>query len=402
MKAIICGAGIAGLTLARELCERGWEVVLLERSPAPRTQGYMIDFFGPGYDAAETMGLLPRLHELAYRVPEACFVDRNGRTRARVDFERFTEALSSRMVNILRPDLERALRENLPAEVDQRFSTGPAHIANRSDGVRVTLTDGRELDADLLVGADGVHSTVRTLVFGEERNHLRYLGFHTAAFTFHDPEIHARLGDRYFLTDSVDRQIGLYGLRDEKVAVFAVHRTNEPTLPADPRAALLDHYSSLGWLVPDVLRRCPAAEDVYYDQVAQIETHRWHSGRVVLVGDACYAVSLLAGQGASLGLAGAYVLADRLRRAASVEDGLEEYEQLWRPVVEEKQRTARSGVRWFLPHTSTQLTLRRIALGLARLPGVGRFIAKSQTGKPVTTITELNRQGGTTGFSARR
>ncbi|WP_092627589.1 FAD-dependent oxidoreductase [Actinopolyspora mzabensis] len=392
MKAIICGAGIAGLTLARRLNTLGWHVVLLERAPGPRTQGYMMDFFGPGYDAAEAMGLLPRLHELGYQVSEACFVDRDGRTRARLDFERFSRAMNSRMVNILRPDLELALRENLPTEVDLRFSIGPVHVDNRSDGVRVTLSDGRVLHADLLVGADGVHSTVRTLVFGEERNHLRHLGFHTAAFTFHAPEIHARLADRYCLTDTVDRQIGLYGLRGEKVAVFAVHRTSDPTLPTDPRAALLDNYGSLGWVVPTALARCPAAEDVYYDQVAQIETPRWHSGRVVLVGDACHAVSLLAGQGASLGLAGAYVLAERLRRAASIEEGAEEYERLWRPVVEEKQRTARSGVRWFLPHTTTQLVMRRIALGLARLPGIARLVARSQTGKPVTTITELERQ----------
>ncbi|GAB3543523.1 2-polyprenyl-6-methoxyphenol hydroxylase-like FAD-dependent oxidoreductase [Actinopolyspora lacussalsi] len=403
MKAIICGAGIAGLTLARRLNTLGWHVVLLERAPGPRTQGYMMDFFGPGYDAAEAMGLLPRLHELGYQVSEACLVDRNGRTRARLDFERFSRAVNSRMVNIPRPDLELALRESLPTEVDLRFSVGPVHVDNRSDGVSVTLSDGRVLHADLLVGADGVHSTVRTLVFGDERNHLRYLGFHTAAFTFHSPEIRARLEDRYCLTDTVDRQIGLYGLRDDRVAVFAVHRTGDPTLPTDRHAALLDDYGSLEWLVPEALAHCPPSEDVYYDQVAQIETSRWHRGRVVLVGDACHAVSLLAGQGASLGLAGAYVLADRLRRAASIEDGLGDYERVWRPVVEEKQRTARGGVRWFLPHTTAQLTLRRIVLGLSRLPGMHRLVARSQIGKPVTTITELGQQGDTTtGHSARR
>ena len=71
MKAVICGAGIAGLALARGLSTYGWDIVVLEQAPGPRTQGYMIDFFGLGYDAAEALGVLPRLQELSYDVEAA-------------------------------------------------------------------------------------------------------------------------------------------------------------------------------------------------------------------------------------------------------------------------------------------------------------------------------------------
>lgn len=100
-----------------------------------------------------------------------------------------------------------------------------------------------------------------------------------------------------------------------------MHRTADPTLPADPRAAVVEEYGSLGWVVPAALAKCPPAGEVYYDQVAQVEVSRWRQGCVVLVDDAGYAVSLLAGQGASLGIAGAFVLAEQLRRAGSIEDG---------------------------------------------------------------------------------
>jgi 2-polyprenyl-6-methoxyphenol hydroxylase-like FAD-dependent oxidoreductase len=394
MKVVICGAGIAGLALAQRMALQGWEVVVLEKAPAPRTQGYMIDFFGVGYDAAKAMGVLPRLHELGYRLDEARFVDATGRRRGGLRYARFARSVDGRLLSIMRPDLELALRERLPDSVDLRFATSLAGVEDGPDGVRVTLADGQALSADLLVGADGIHSTVRRLVFGEERDHLRYLGFHTAAFTFDDPAIHARVRDGFCLTDTVDRQMGLYGLRDGRVAAFTVHRAADPALPADPRAALRAEYGSLGWVVPDALAQCPPPDEVYYDQVAQIQAPRWRRGRVVLVGDAAYAVSLLAGQGASLAVAGAFVFAEQLRRADAVETGLDGYEQLWRPVAEEKQRAGRDAIRWFLPHSPAQLRLRRVMLALSGLPGVGHLVAGSLAGKPTAIVTELRRGAG--------
>jgi 2-polyprenyl-6-methoxyphenol hydroxylase-like FAD-dependent oxidoreductase len=393
MKAVICGAGIAGLALAHRLDAQGWDVVVLEKAPEPRTQGYMIDFFGPGYDAAEAMGLLPRMRELSYRIQEAAFLDATGRQRAALSYGQFAKVVDGRMFSIMRPDLERALREQLRGSVELRFATGPAAVHDSTDGVRLTLTDGSTLDADLLVGADGIHSTVRRLAFGPEADFLRPLGFHTAAFVFTDPDIHSRIQGRFALTDSVGRQLGLYALRDGRVAAFAVHRTHEPTLPEDARAALCREYGSLGWVVPQALAHCPPHEEVYYDHVAQTHVPRWSRGRVVLLGDACYAVSLLAGQGASLGIAGAYVLGGQLARHSSVEDGLEAYEKVWRPVTTEKQKVARSGARWFLPASPLQLRARHVMMKLARLPGVDRRVTAALVGKTTGVIPGLSTTG---------
>jgi 2-polyprenyl-6-methoxyphenol hydroxylase-like FAD-dependent oxidoreductase len=392
MKIVVCGAGIAGLTLANRLSTLGGDVVVLELAPGPRSQGYMIDFFGSGYDAAEAMGLLPAIGDVAYHIDEASFVDEHGRRRAGVRPSQFAPA--GRLLDVMRPDLEGVLREQLPPAVDLRFGSGPAAVADRGDGVHVTLDDGAALQADLLVGADGIHSTVRRLVFGQESRFFRYLGFHTAAFSFHAPAVHAAVGDRACLTDTVNRQMGFYALRDGKVAAFAVHRSADQALPDDARAAVRDAYGGLGWVVPEALDRCPPSAEVYYDQVAQIELPRWSKGRVVLVGDACYAVSLIAGQGASLGMAGAYLLADRLARARSIPEALAEYERLWRPVAEEKQRVGRAGARWFLPETAMQLWLRRAVLRMTRLPVIDRYVAASLSGKPTTLISNLHHAGG--------
>jgi 2-polyprenyl-6-methoxyphenol hydroxylase-like FAD-dependent oxidoreductase len=391
MKVVICGAGIAGLTLANRVSALGGEVVVLERTPGPRPHGYMIDFFGPGYDAVEAMGLLPTIEGVAYHVEEATFVDEHGRRRAGVRPEQFAKGP---LLNLMRPDVERVLRQRLPPEVDLRFGTGPVAVADHSDAVRVTLDDGAQLEADLLVGADGIHSTVRRLVFGEEPRFFRYLGFHTAAFTFDAPEIHAAVRGRACLTDTVGRQMGFYALRDGRVAAFAVHRVPDPALPDDVRAAVRDTYGGLGWVVPEALEACPPSEEIYYDQVAQIEMPTWSKGRVVLVGDACYAVSLLAGLGASLGIAGAYVLADQLTRTQSIDQALVNYERLWRPVAEEKQKAGRSGARWFLPESALQLRVRRAVLRMANLPVINRYVAAILAGKSTSLIKNLRQSGG--------
>jgi 2-polyprenyl-6-methoxyphenol hydroxylase-like FAD-dependent oxidoreductase len=386
MKVVICGAGIAGLTLANRISALGGDVTLLERAPGPRLQGYMIDFFGPGYDAAEAMGLLPAIGEVAYPVDEVSLVDEHGRRRAGVPYAQFAKAVHARLRSVMRPDLEQVLRSNLPEDVDLRFGATLVGVADHGDAVLVTLDDGAQIAADLLVGADGVHSNVRRIVFGAESEFLRYLGFHTAAFIFDSARIRAEIGNRFVLTDTVGRQMGFYVLRDGRVAAFAVHRTPDAALPDDVRTAVRDAYRPLGWLVPEALEKCPSSGEIYYDQVAQVEMPSWRKGRVALVGDACCAVSLLAGQGASLGVAGAYLLADQLHRAPTIDRALADYLRLWRPVAEEKQKTGRGAARWFLPESAVQLRIRRAALQLAWLPVINRFVGATLAGKPTALI----------------
>ncbi|WP_163507429.1 FAD-dependent monooxygenase [Fodinicola acaciae] len=387
MRVVICGAGIAGLAMAQRIHSHGWDVVVVERSPGPREQGYMIDFFGLGYDAAETMGVLPRLQELGYYLPEATFVDETGRRRAGISFKSFIRYTNGRMLSIMRPDLELALREKVIGQVDLRFGVSVTDIADFGEGVRVTLSDGAAVEADLLVGADGIHSTVRRQVFGD--GFLRYLGFHTAAYTFTDARLHKLIGDRFIMTDTTNRQMGFYSLRDGRVAIFAVHRTPDPTLPADPGEEIQRTYGSLGWIVPDAVASCPPPDRVYYDQVAQAIVPRWSRGRVVLLGDACQAVSLLAGQGATLAIAGAYVLGEHLARATTIRDALDGYEQQWRPVVTEKQRVGRNTAEWFLPSTRGRLFARRLAMRTARLPLLDAAYAASLAGRADPSLDEL-------------
>jgi 2-polyprenyl-6-methoxyphenol hydroxylase-like FAD-dependent oxidoreductase len=223
-------------------------------------------------------------------------------------------SLDGRLISLLRGDLALALYERLSQRVVQSYGCSVQALDERAEGVAATLTDGTRWSGDLVIGADGIHSAIRKLAFGPESNYLRYLGLHTAAYTFANPELHKKLGQQFAITDSVDKTVGLYPIRNEQIGVFTAHRTSDSAFPPDPRAVVQTTYSDLGWLVPDALAHCPDPPAFYYDQVSQIEMPRWTADRVALVGDACQAVSLLAG--ASLAVAGAQLLASELANEA--------------------------------------------------------------------------------------
>jgi 2-polyprenyl-6-methoxyphenol hydroxylase-like FAD-dependent oxidoreductase len=367
MKAIVSGAGISGLTLARCLADDGWQVTLIERAPGLRDEGYVIDFFGSGYDVAERLKLVPALQAVAYDFPEVEFCDAKGRVQATISYEAMRKELDGKLLSIMRGDLERVLFETLPQGVTIKYGCSIDEIVNMPHCVRATLSDGAVLEADLLAGADGIHSNVRRKIFGAEREFLRDLGMRVGIYLFRDPATLKALGSRFPLVSAPERMVGLFALRDGRIMAFFVHAGREEAPSPDPVRLLCDIYGDLGWCVPNALAHARDGQ-VYFDAVAQIEMPRWHSGRVALLGDACAAVSLLAGQGASLGMAMAYVLAEELRKAGDIDAGIERYERRLKTELAKKQKGGRAAASSFLPMTRGQLFLRNLMLRAARLP----------------------------------
>ncbi|MEV7456981.1 FAD-dependent monooxygenase [Pseudarthrobacter oxydans] len=392
MKAVVVGAGIAGLVTARQLGLAGWDVELVEKSAAPRPDGYMMDFFGPGVEASERIGLYPRVAAVAYQIEAAEYVDAAGHRTSSLDFDRFSRLAGGKVLSLLRPDLERAalaaLNDVEPDRIRVHYGVHVSKVWSDDDGVRVFVdgVPGVKFAADVLVGADGIHSIVRAQVFGAEEEYLRPLGMRAAAFIVTEPTLNPGLRNRFVLTDSIDRVAGLHGLRTDQVAAFMVYReTPGPTGrqgPLSPRDRLRREFAGLGHAVDRVLELCP--EHPYDDVVAQILMPGWQKGRTVLVGDACGAVSLLAGQGGSLAIAGAALLGDLLGPVTSTEaisPALTEFERRWRPVVKEAQAAGRRAASSFLPANRAQRLLRRWIIRATHVPGIDRLVARQIVGR---------------------
>ncbi|WP_283134464.1 FAD-dependent oxidoreductase [Rhizohabitans arisaemae] len=391
MKALICGAGIAGLTLAWHLERDGWEVKIVERAPRFRKGGYMIDFYGPGMEVADRMGLRPRIVRMRYPITEIEYVDHAGRKTSGV---RITGELAEQVFSLMREDLAQAVHDDLRSPIV--YETSVAGIEQNASGVTVQLTDGTVETVDLLVGADGTHSRVRELAFGPKERYLRYLGRQITVYTLRDERLSREIGTRYRTLTVPGLMTGAYALRDDSLAMLFLRRASDPRPPADIAAELTRQYGHLGWILPEVLPRCPPADQLYHDQVNQVEMTEWSRGRVVLVGDACQAVSLFAGHGASLAMAGAWVLADELRRAGDDPTGaLLRYHARMAKAVADTQRFGRSFIEWMAPSTRRRIVARDLLMRLAALPGGSRLLAGSliPAGTDLITKRPDNRAG---------
>jgi 2-polyprenyl-6-methoxyphenol hydroxylase-like FAD-dependent oxidoreductase len=382
MRILIVGAGIAGLTLASELDRAGHEVVIMERADALPAEGYMIDFFGPGFDAAERLGLLPALSEIHYPIGHLVFVDAKAKVGADLSYARLRRAVfRDRHMNFMRGDLVRVLHDRLQGRVPIRFGTAPKVLNPEGDTATVVSSRGDTQSYDLVVGADGVHSRIRDLTFLSSEAVTVPLHCHTAAYVV-PGRLSALPADAFVSLSAPGITAAAYPLREGRTATFFLHDAADTLIDRTPeacRSELESVYRGRGWVLDQLLDAFPREGAVYFDDVVQVDAGRWNDGHVVLLGDAAGCVSLLAGQGASLAVYGAFVLAQELARARDgLEEALRRYEARVRPLVVERQRAGRRSKRWFLPKTWLG---RRLRDGLTDLavrspiaPLLGHFI----------------------------
>jgi 2-polyprenyl-6-methoxyphenol hydroxylase-like FAD-dependent oxidoreductase len=384
MHILVVGAGIAGLTTSLELHRAGYEVTLIEKAPRVRGAGYMIDFWGPGYDVAERIGLLPALSKLHRPFERLVFVDPAGRARASLPYARLRRGLfGGRHFNFLRGDLEGALYAAIAGRVRILFECSPVELDPIGSAIRVRTTRGPAEIYDLVVGADGFHSRVRDLAFLAGEGSAVHMGAHTAAYVT-SRRIPGVPRDAFVSFSEPGFTASAYPLDGDRSATFFLHRADgwlEDRSPAAARRELESTYRGRGWILDELLDALPDDGDVYFDDVGQIQSLRWSEGRVVLVGDAAGCVSLLGGQGASLAMFGGFTLAQELRhRGSAVGEALVAYEARVRPLVQRAQRAAFRNESWFLPRTRLGARMRDTLTRTAASRPVAWLVGKALGG----------------------
>ncbi|OBJ23473.1 FAD-binding domain [Mycobacterium colombiense] len=382
MKIGIVGAGIAGPTLTYWLSRYGHEPTLIEKAPRLRTGGYVVDFWGGGYAVAERMGLTAELHATGYVVREVRLVDRNSRRVGGFSAEPFRRNVDGRFVTVPRGDLSAMIYRSIDDRAETLFGETVSAIEQHDAGVRVTLEGGGSRHFDLLIGAGGIHSPVRDLVFGPQSRFETDLGYRVAAF---EAEGYRPRDELVYLAYTLPgRMIARFAMRDEKTMFLFVFTADhmsgpEPQDVSQAKATLHQVFGNAGWECPEILRQLDGASDVYFDRTSQIVMDHWSDGRVALIGDAAAAVSLLAGEGTGLAMVQAYTLAGELNRArADHQDAFRRYERQLRPVVEARQRSARAFATMFTPRTALGLWTRNQASKLLNIPRLADRVVRTE------------------------
>ncbi|MEU6720070.1 FAD-dependent monooxygenase [Nonomuraea sp. NPDC046802] len=313
MRILISGASVAGPALAYWLTRYGCAVTVVERAPALRkTGGHAIDLFRPAMDIVERMGVLEPI--LARKTgTEHLSMYREGHGEpVELELSRVVTAMSDRHVEIMRDDLSEIFYDATRHDVDYVFGDS---ITSISDEGEVTFERGKPATFDLVIGADGLHSNVRRLVFGPEEHYTHWIGAYLAVASVPN---YLGLDGRMEVVTGIGRLAGIYGaahLPDAR-AVFLFRTERELDYHhrdvTRQKELLKEHFDGLGRQVPRLMAELEHTPAFYFDSITQLRLDSWSRGRVTLVGDAGYCPGPAVGGSTSLAVVGAYVLAGEL------------------------------------------------------------------------------------------
>jgi len=372
---LISGAGIAGPTLAFWLNAAGFKTTIVERAPGLRTGGYVIDFWGLGYDIAERMGLADALKRTGYSMREMRIVDARGERITGFGTRVFRELTGGRFITLARSDLARLLFETVKGETEVMFGDEIVGLTERPDCVQAQFRHGCPRAFDLVIGADGLHSNVRRLAFGADQPFEKDLGYLVAAFETQG--YRPRDEDVYVIYSEPRQMVARFALHDDRTLFLFAFTDEESSATPDleaQKAILRRRFSVSGWECGPILARLDGAADIYFDRVAQIRMPSWSRGRVALLGDAAFCVSLMAGQGSALAMTAAYLLAGELAKAEGKHDeAFSRYEATLRAFIEKKQKGAERFSGAFAPRTRLGLFVRNSVISACAIPGVAKL-----------------------------
>lgn len=288
-------------------------------------------------------------------------------------------SLGDRFLSIQRATLANVIYDTIREKVETIFGDEIIQLTPNKEYVEVRFKSGVTRSFDLIIGAEGLHSAIREFIFDRKAVINHYLGYYAAAFVTHG---YSKRGDQtYWSYAAPGRQISRFALRGNRTGFLMVFSNKQPDPEfarelSEQKQTLYDVFSRDPWIEwPEIKAHLAVCQDLYFDAVSQIELPKWFSGRTALVGDAAYCPSLLAGEGSALAMAGAYILAGELERAAGRHAcAFPAYERQFRPFMERKQRSARAFASSFTPKTSTGLLARDLVLHLAAIPIVAKIL----------------------------
>ena len=299
VRVLVTGASIAGPALAHWLTRRGAEVTVVEQAPGLRPGGQAVDARGVAKEVIRRMGLDAAVRAVCTDTAGAYNVDAEG-TCSRPSAPTTTMGMaSSRRSRCCAETSARCCTTTPATVVEYVFGERIAELTQDADGVDVTFASGRQRRFELVIGADGLHSAMRAMVFGPREQYVRHLGMVLAFYS-----VPNEFGlDRWLLDyQEAGRSAGLRPIHDAGQAIamlsFSASDFDIDYRDVDAQKRLLrEQMAGVGWLTPQILAHLDDTPDFYLDQVAQVVMDRWSNGRVALLGDAAFSASPHVGRG---------------------------------------------------------------------------------------------------------
>ncbi len=320
-------------------------------------------------------------------------MDRHGRKSGGFPVDIFERMTNGRFTSLRRSDLAATIYGALDGKVETIFGDSVAGIEEADHGVQVSFDHAASREVDLVIGADGLHSRVRQLAFGAEREFEASLGYHVAAFEI---EGYQPRDELVYLSCGVPgRQISRFAMRDDTTLFLFVFRdeylgAENPSRTQERKAALKHVFAGVGGECPRILAAMESVSDIYFDRVSQIRMKRWTKGRTALIGDAAACVSLVAGEGTGLAMAEAYVLAGELRDCGGDHvAAFARYQERMMPFLKRKQASAVKFASSFAPKSAFGITVRNLVTRLLRIP----FVAELFIGRDLRDDIKLPDYG---------
>ncbi|KAA8883857.1 NAD(P)-binding protein [Nocardia colli] len=385
---LIVGAGIAGPALAYWLARNGYRPTVVEHARQLRSGGSAIVVKGPAIPVAERMGILPQLRELATRNRSLTLLDPAGKQVLRVP----ASAEGVPTVEVTRADLSEVLHRSADGDAEFVFDDTVTALDQDEGGVAVTFRRSAPRRFDLVVGADGMHSTVRRLVFGPERQFVRDLGLYGATVPL-DP---AAVDDPSELTMLTvpNRMLVVHPSRSTPLAIFtfraALPAAHDRKNIALHKQIVADTYADVRWRAPEFVAAYLDHPAPFFDPLTTVRMPSWSRGRVVLLGDAAAATALL-GDGSSMAMAGAYALAEELAAHHGAHArAFAAYESRLRREVRPRQRRVGVLSRLLVPSTRSGLAVRNT---VGRVVGRANGISSRETTNDATPSADTSPVG---------
>ncbi|MEH7015210.1 MULTISPECIES: FAD-dependent monooxygenase [Bacillus] len=372
-RVLISGASIAGPALAYWLHRYGFDVTVIERAPALRPGGYGVDIRGVAGTVLKRMGILDQVRAADTHMTGVYFVNSKGKIEGKIS-EASMGNQQGLDIEIMREDLSNILYDLTKDTVEYIWDDSITAIHETEAGAEVQFILSKPQTFDLVIGADGLHSNVRTLIFGDKEQFKRTLGCYISIFTL---ENYLNLDHRQLLYTMPGKTVGMYSARDSTEAkgmfVFKSETLKYDRYDVEAQKKLVDNafQGDTGWETPHLLKTMKEATDFYFDEICQIHMPTWSKGRITLVGDAAYGPSPLSGQGSSLALVGAYVLAGELKAAQGNYDrAFVAYEKEMRKFVEKNQKIGLTAAGGMIESSNSKILLRNFMLRVPILMGV--------------------------------